>query len=187
MTTDLTVDHELNSNAQNVKDQNGNTSSLTLTKEGNVGIGTINPEHTLDVNGTIRIKSSALGKGIYFINTDFTLGDDVHRFRLQKNFQSTSLRIFEVLLSDPNQKGEFFFDNVDVFPDDDNKQRLGKKKNRWSELHAAKGYFTEELNLANLNTPPPGIKTVELVIDPETGTIYRKSNISTPQNVSIAK
>ncbi len=175
MSTDLTIDHELNTTAQSVKDQDGNSSSLSLTKEGNVGIGTTNPNHTLDVNGTIRIKSSALGQGIYFINTDFSLGDGSHRFRLQRNFQSTNLRIFEVLLSDINQKGEFFFDNVDVYPDDDNKQSLGKKENRWSELHAAKGYFTEGLNLTNLTTPPPGVNTVDLVIDPKTGTIYRKS------------
>ncbi|MBU1043168.1 MAG: hypothetical protein KJ915_02065 [Candidatus Omnitrophica bacterium] len=133
-----------------------------------------NSEHALDVNGTIGVKSAALGRGIYFVNTDFSLGDDSHRFRLQRNFPGTNFRIFEVLLSDPNEKGEFFFDNVDVFPDDDNKQSLGKKDNKWSEVHAVKGNFTGGLNLANLTTPPPGVKTVDLVIDPETGTIYRK-------------
>lgn len=175
MSTDLTIDHELDTTAQYVKDQGGNSSSLSLTKEGNVGIGTTSPDHKLDIDGTIRIKSSSIGKGIYFINTDFSLGDGSHRFRLQRNFQSTNLRIFEVLLNDVGQKGEFFFDNVDVFPDDDNRQSLGKKENRWSELHAAKGHFTEGINLSNLSTPPPGVNTVDLVIDPQTGTIYRKS------------
>lgn len=191
MSTDLTIDHELNTAAQNVKDQNGNSSSLSLTKEGNVGIGTESPDHTLDVNGTIRIKSSALGKGIFFIDTDFSLGDGSHRFRLQRNFQSTRLRIFEVLLSDPGQMGSFFFDNVDVYPDDDNQQSLGKKENRWSAVHATKGYFSEELVIDNLTSPPPGVQTVDLVIDPETGKIYRKDNDTTPpgapQNVRVVE
>ena len=176
MSTDLTIDNDLDAAAQYVKDQQGNTSSLALSKEGNVGIGTANPEHSLDINGTISIKSSAIGKGIFFINSDFSLGDGNHRFRLQRKLdESTSLRIFEVLLSDINKNGEFFFDNVDVYPDNDNNQSLGKNQNRWSELHAVDGYFTGTLNVSNLTTPPTGVETVDLVIDPNTGKIYRKA------------
>ena len=77
MSVDLTVDRELNSTTQYVKDQNGNTSSLSLTKEGNVGIGREDPTHELDVNGTLRVKSQYLGQGIYFVDTDYSMGDGV--------------------------------------------------------------------------------------------------------------
>ncbi len=175
MSVKLTVGQNLNVTAQKVKDEAGNSSSLCLTKNGNVGIGKTDPAHKLDVNGTIRLRSSNLGEGLYFAK-GYSLGDGSQRFRLQRNFNpGLVFRIFEVVLSDPDEKGEFFFDNVDVYPDDDNAQRLGTEDNRWSELHAAKGLFTEGLNLANLTTPPPGVSTVDLVIDPKTGTIYRKN------------
>lgn len=175
MSVSLKIENNLGTKAQRVKDQAGNSSSLSLTKNGNVGIGTTSPQHTLDVNGTIRIKSNDMGEGIVFSDTKYVLGDFSQQLRLQKEAGGVVLRIFEIVLSDPNEKGSFFFDNVDVFPDDDNALRLGTADNRWSELHAAKGHFTEGLNLANLSTPPPGVNTVGLVIDPNTGTIYRKS------------
>lgn len=175
MSVGLTIDKNLGVKAQRVKDRSGNSSSLALTKNGNVGIGTTSPQHKLDVNGTIRIKSNDMGEGIFFADTKYVLGDFSQQLRLQKEAGGVVLRIFEIVLSDPSEKGSFFFDNVDVFPDDDNALRLGTADNRWSELHAAKGHFTEGLNLANLSTPPPGVNTVGLVIDPITGTIYRKN------------
>ena len=128
--------------------------------------------HKLDVNGTLRVKSQFLGQGIYFVDTEYSMGDgvgdgdtDYQGFRLQKG----NWRIFEV-----DGTTDFFFDNVNVYPDNDNSQSLGLKENRWSELHAADGFFTGSLNLANLTTPPQGVKTVDLVIDPQTGKVYLK-------------
>lgn len=71
MSIPLKINHQLGATAQYVKDQAGNSSSLSLTKKGNVGIGTTSPKRTLDVDGTISIKSSVLGEGIYFVNTEF--------------------------------------------------------------------------------------------------------------------
>ena len=175
MSVNLKIDNNLGARAQRVKDQAGNSSSLSLTKSGNVGIGTTSPQHKLDVNGTLKIKSNNKGEGIFFAETKYVLGDFSQQLRLQREVGGVVLRIFEIVLSDPNQKGSFFFDNVDVLPDDDNTLRLGTEDNRWSELHAAKGHFTEGLNLTNLTTPPPGVSTVDLVMDPQTGKIYRKN------------
>ena len=175
MSVKLTVVQKLNATGQKVKDESGNSSSLCLTKNGNVGIGTTSPQHKLDVNGTLRIKSNNMGEGVFFAKTKYALGDFSQQLRLQREVGGVVLRIFEIVLSDPNEKGSFFFDNVDVFPDDDNALRLGTEDNRWSELHAAKGHFTEGLNLTNLTTPPPGVSTVDLVMNPQTGKIYRKN------------
>ena len=52
MATNLQVEKAVNSAAQSVKDQNGNTSPLTLATD-KVGIGTTNPQGKLDVGGNI--------------------------------------------------------------------------------------------------------------------------------------
>jgi hypothetical protein len=180
MSVDLTVEQALGPGGQYVKDQNGNQSSLSLTKQGNVGVATEEPSHTLDVNGTLRIKSTDTGFGLHFVGSEYSLGTkDSHSIILQRG-ESTGNRdrIFEVMLEYSPDRGtaifkEFRFDNVDVFPDNDNGQSLGLQQNRWSEVHAVNG-FLGSLNITGLTTPPPGVHTVDLVVDPRSGKIYRK-------------
>jgi hypothetical protein len=181
MSVDLTVSTGLSGSGQYVMDQNGNQSSLSLTKGGNVGVGLNNPLHTLDVNGTLRIKSTDTGFGLHFVGSDYCIGTKSGTLILQKGAANTGIRdrIFEVALeysADRSQvvAKEFRFDNVDVFPDNDNGQSLGLPTNRWSELHAVNGIFSGSLNIRGLSTPPPGVQTVELVLDPKTGQVYRK-------------
>src|SRR5690349_7565419 len=133
MRVNLIIDNNLGARAQRVKDRAGNSSSLSLTKSGNVGIGTTSPRYKLDVNGTLRIKSNDMDEGIFFADTKYALADFSQQLRLQREVGGVVLRIFEIVLSDPNDKGSFFFDKVDVFPDDDNALRLGTEDNRWSE------------------------------------------------------
>ncbi len=133
-------------------------------------------------NIPIRIRSSSEGKAIYFaeekeeqITEDkeyYSMGalgpytaDRQNKFKLQYG----NWRIFEV-----RDKDEFFFDNVDVYPDDDNIQCLGKTNNRWKEVHAV-DISAAKLNLSDLETAPAGVQTVDLVLDPGTGKIYRKN------------
>jgi hypothetical protein len=143
-----------------------------LTRAGNVGIGTTNPNHTLDVVGDMKIKTPLNTTSKLHLDDTFILEADDSWLRLNHD----QLRVFEYARDYPSPGSfSFFFDNVDVYPDSDNAQSLGKRENKWSEVHAAKGYFTKGLNLSNLTTPPPGVNTVDLVIDPITGTIYRKS------------
>jgi hypothetical protein len=183
MSVDLTVDKRLDKTSQYVKDQNGNQSSLSLTKDGNVGIGTDKPAHTLDVNGTLRIKSTNTGFGLHFIESKYSFGTKgSHSLILQKGEENTGIRdrIFEVMLEFSEDRStvllkEFRFDNVDVFPDNDNAQSLGLQANRWSQLHVVDAFCSGSLSIRNLSTPPAGITTVDLVVDPKTGRIYRKS------------
>lgn len=58
MALNLQVENELGTTAQSVKDQNGNTSSLTLSTD-TVGIGTPNPQGKLDVSGNIVLNGNA--------------------------------------------------------------------------------------------------------------------------------
>lgn len=133
-------------------------------------------------NIPIRIRSSDDGKAIYFADSNdenayeekdyYSMGalgpytaDLQNKFKLQYG----NWRIFEI-----RDKEDFFFDNVNVYPDDDNKQSLGLTNNRWKEVHAVE-IMAEKINLSNLETPPPGTQTVNLVLDPVTGKIYRKN------------
>jgi hypothetical protein len=133
-------------------------------------------------NIPLRIRSSDDGKAIFFADQQdqnmceekeyYNMGalgpytaDRQRKFKLQYG----DWRIFEV-----RDKDQFFFDNVDVFPDDDNKQRLGLKSNRWKELNAV-AIGADAVNLYALEKPPAGTPTVELVVDPVTGRIYRKN------------
>jgi hypothetical protein len=183
MSIDLIVERQLDQAGQYVKDQSGNQSSLSLTKNGNVGVGVDKPVHTLDVNGTLRIKSTDTGFGLHFAGSEYSLGTKgAHSLILQKGNESASVRdrIFEVILEYSADKStvvlkEFRFDNVDVFPDNDNAQSLGLPGNRWSQVHAVDAFFSGSLNVRNLGTPPAGVATVDLVVDPKTGKIYRKS------------
>jgi hypothetical protein len=183
MSVDLTVDQKLGRSGQYVKDQNGNQSSLSLTDRGNVGVGTDKPDHTLDVNGTLRIKSTDTGFGLHFVGSDYAFGTKGSgSLILQKGGEKTGIRdrIFEVMLEISEDRStvllkEFRFDNVDVFPDNDDAQSLGLPQNRWSELHVVDAFLSGSLNISNLSTPPAGVTTVDLVIDPSTGKIYRKS------------
>ncbi len=165
MSINLTIENALNVTAQYVKDQDGNTSSLSLTKDGNVGIGIDNPEKKLDINGPIRIKNTDQHQAIFFVDSDFTIGTEHDSFTLRKG----GFRIIQVYGTN-----RLSFDNVDVHPDDDNQQSLGLENNRWKELHVADISCTGSLNLKNLETPPSGVQTVDLVMDPDTGKIYRK-------------
>jgi len=72
MSVDLTVNSVLSGSGQYVTDQNGNASSLSLTKNGNVGVGVNNAAHTLDVNGTLRIRSTNTGFGLHFVGSDYS-------------------------------------------------------------------------------------------------------------------
>lgn len=165
MSIDLTIDTELNATGQYVKDQGGNTSSLSLSREGNVGIGTTAPEKKLDIDGSVKLKSSALGEGLFFADSDFSLGAVQDGFKLQKG----GWRIFEVY-----GKDRLSFDNVDVYPDNDSQQSLGLNNNRWGTLHVVNISCSGTLSFSNLTTPPPGAKIVDLVMDENTGEIYRK-------------
>lgn len=53
MATNLQVEKAVSSTAQSVEDQNGNTSSLTLSTD-KVGIGTTNPADTFRIKGFAR-------------------------------------------------------------------------------------------------------------------------------------
>jgi hypothetical protein len=108
MSVNSKIDNNLGARGQKVKDQTGNSSSLSLTKNGNVGIGTTSPKHRLDVSGTLRIKSNKVGEGIFFAETKYVLGDFSQQLRLQREVGGVVLRIFEIALSDPNEKGSFF-------------------------------------------------------------------------------
>jgi hypothetical protein len=125
-----------------------------------------NPEIKLKVEGAVRIKSTVLGEGLFFEESEFSLGAINDGFRLQKS----GWRIFEVY-----GKTGFSFDNVNVYPDNDNQQQLGLENNRWSKLYVADINCSGDLSLSNLETPPPGADVVELVMDKATGKIYRKS------------
>lgn len=166
MSTDLITDMELNETAQYVKDQEGNISSLSLSKEGNVGIGTSVPETKLDINGTLKLKASALGKALFFADSDFSLGATQGGFRLENG----GWRIFEV-----TGKNRLFFDNVDVYPDNDKQQSLGLETNQWATLYVVDVSCSGGLSLTNLENAPPGTETVDLVADKRTGKIYRKN------------
>jgi hypothetical protein len=149
MSVDLTVDQALGASGQYVKDQNGNRSSLSLPKEGSVGVGLDKPLHALDVNGTLRIKSTDTGFGLHFVGSDFSMGvKGSNRLILQKGSDAAHVRdrIFEVALEISEDRNtvilkEFRFDHVDVFPDNDNAQSLGLQGNRWSQLHAVDAFF----------------------------------------------
>ena len=52
MSVDLVVDQELNETAQAVKDQDGNSSPLSLTRDGYVGVGTTSPLASFHVHGS---------------------------------------------------------------------------------------------------------------------------------------
>lgn len=133
-------------------------------------------------NLPIRIRSSSEGKAISFADEKeeniceekdyYSMGalgpytaDLQNKFKLQYG----NWRIFEV-----RNKDEFFFDNVNVYPDDDNQLSLGLSTNRWKEVHAV-DIVAEKINLSKLETAPPGTQTVNLVLDPTTGKIYRKN------------
>ena len=168
MSIDLVIENELSPSGQYVKDQKGNRSSLSLSKEKNVGIGTETPDQNrkLDVNGSVQIKSAVMGEGLHFAGSEFSLGAVQDGFRLQKG----GWRIFEVY-----GKNGFSFDNVNVYPDNDNQQSLGQENNRWANVHVSDIFCTGKLSLKNLETPPPDADLVELVIDKNTGKVYRKS------------
>jgi hypothetical protein len=72
-----------------------------------------------------------------------------------------------------DEKKFIFGKDVNVYPDGDN-QKLGLESNRWKEVYAV-NVSARALKLSALQTPPPGVSTVDLVLDPQTGTIYRKS------------
>jgi len=167
MSIDLVVDVELGDSGQYVRDQEGNSSTLSLTKERNVGIGTTTPDpnHALEVNGSVKIKSSVVGTGLHFADSDFSLGAVEDGFRLQKG----GWRIFEVY-----GKNGLSFDNVNVYPDNDQQQSLGLQGNRWADLHVVNIVCTGELSIGNLETPPPNAEIVDLVMDKNTGKIYRR-------------
>ena len=133
-------------------------------------------------NIPIRVRSSSDGKAIYFADEKeesicedkdyYSMGalgpytaDRQCKFKLQYG----NRRIFEV-----RDKDGFFFDNVDVYPDDDDSQCLGLSENRWKEVHAVE-ILGAKLNLSDLETAPAGVQTVDLVVDPGTGKIYRKN------------
>lgn len=133
-------------------------------------------------NIPLRIRSSEDGKAIYFADAKeeniceekdyYSMGalgpytaDLQHKFKLQYG----NWRIFEV-----RDKDQFFFDNVNIYPDDDNTLSLGMPNNRWKDVHAVE-MTAEKMNLMNLETPPPGTQTVNLVLDTATGKIYRKN------------
>lgn len=68
MGINLQVDNAVSSSAQSVKDQNGNTSSLALSKE-NVGIGTTNPTQRLTLssgNILLPIANDKLDGNLFF-------------------------------------------------------------------------------------------------------------------------
>jgi hypothetical protein len=63
MSVDLAVETPLAGNAQYVRDQNGNRSSLSLSREGNIGVGTERPEARLEVSADASGPWFRLGRG----------------------------------------------------------------------------------------------------------------------------
>lgn len=58
------------SNDDNIRFINSNIETMRITREGNVGIGTSNPEARLDVNGLFRFKDPNRGNSITFHSND---------------------------------------------------------------------------------------------------------------------
>lgn len=118
-----------------------------------------------DFDGAIQVKNTKNNKAIFFVDEEDTGGNDV--FDIGTNGKSFYLhlnrdKIFQVYGT--NRLGF----NLDVHSDIDKKQSLGLKNYQWKELHVA------DIYLKNLETPPSEVQTVELVMDPESGKIYRK-------------
>jgi hypothetical protein len=141
----------------------------------------------LEIDGTLKIKSTDTGFGLQFFGSEYSLGvKGQNSVILQKGSDESGNRdrIFEVWLEYSEDRSQvisksFLFDNVDVFPDNDD-QKLGKPENRWKELNAVNGSFSGHLNVGSLNmnnlrTAPDNAQTVELVMDKATGEIYRKA------------
>jgi len=63
MSVDLALETPLVGTPQYVRDQNGNRSSLSLSKDGNVGIGTDRPEAKLEVSADSSAPWFRLGRG----------------------------------------------------------------------------------------------------------------------------
>ncbi len=63
MSVDLALETPLVGTPQYVRDQNGNRSSLALSKDGNVGIGTDRPEAKLEVSADSSAPWFRLGRG----------------------------------------------------------------------------------------------------------------------------
>ncbi len=106
-------------------------------------------------------------KGLFFEGSDFsliTVQED--GLKLQKG----GWRIFEVY-----GKDRLSFDNVDVYPDNDEQQSLGLENNRWGKLYVKDILCTGEINIKNLEFPPPDAEIVDLVIDKNTGKVYKKN------------
>ncbi|MGQ0572082.1 MAG: hypothetical protein ACT4P5_21460 [Armatimonadota bacterium] len=70
MASNLQVDQDLNATAQSVKDQNGNTSPLTLSTDA-VGIGTTSPGAKLHVSGgAVHIANAGEGAVLLFLGIE---------------------------------------------------------------------------------------------------------------------
>ena len=132
---------------------------------GAVGIGTTTPGENLDwlidvevenvileVNGQMAISGNNHGEALIFKNSGFILGDSGNPgvwgdFRLVDH---RNRRIFQVINST-----DFFFDNVNVYPDDDNTLFLGLPKQRWAKFYSVEGYFSGKVGIGRLDANHP--------------------------------
>jgi hypothetical protein len=82
MSKNLIVSNDLSTSGQYVMDNNGNNSKLSLTKDGNIGIGKLNPQANLDVEGDLFIK----GKKPFTINRFDKIGSGAISFDTKKSY-----------------------------------------------------------------------------------------------------
>ncbi|MDP3970062.1 MAG: hypothetical protein Q8P90_00005, partial [bacterium] len=138
----------------------------SLLADGDVGIGVDVPLTALDVAGALRLSTPNIN-AFEFGNAYNIYYSESAVFQLKTTGNS---RIFEV-----TDDTDFFFDNVDVYPDNDNAQSLGLTTNRWSEVHATEGDFStivmpETSSKGTCDATTKGTMTYEVIAS--VGTFY---------------
>ncbi|MCF6170592.1 MAG: hypothetical protein L3J66_06410 [Bacteroidales bacterium] len=111
---------------------------------GNIGIGTITPQRTLEVKGgerTARITSSTSAAYLEFVNTnttDWAIGSEIGSMRMQSSsdgFATTTLQY---------TFGAGFF-----HPASSNVRSLGLSPYRWSNVYSVDGDFSENVTIGD--------------------------------------
>jgi len=127
----------------------GNNIYYTL---GNVGIGTTTPASKLEIDGPITVSANPPSSGnplsIHFKQSGYRIEDFSNLSNgIWRLADPERFRIFEV-----QGRTDFFFDNVDVYPIDDDTLSLGKEDRRWKALYSYDGFFKGNVGIGT-STP----------------------------------
>ncbi|HTW83153.1 MAG TPA: hypothetical protein VMD91_03665 [Candidatus Sulfotelmatobacter sp.] len=172
---DLTVPNPIGTQAQYVQDQLGNQSALAVGAKA-VGIGTSSPTTALTVQGGGSPPLTVRGSSLNYAMLGLWGDGAPDQWQLQATNQNPP--VFRIAYPQNNpwfviQAGGYV--GIGTQTPQAKLDVNGTVRATGLQINGPLALQANQVTLTGLTTPPPGVTTVDVVVDPATGKLYRQN------------